>query len=627
MDVGDSYGSVEFISNLDAGNPLYMQSNDNNGLAIVNVKLIGAENYKMWETAMKIALKGKNKIGFIDGTCVKQESSVVLSQQWERRNAIVLGRTACTCDAKFGSVKHTLLIILMRFLMGLNDVYQQIKSTILAKDPLSNVKDAFYVVSREESNKGLHPGGLEKWTTQISPWRNHQTWKKEKKKKPLQTCRKDVPMTATFGKVKNYEDEDDHPIDFETEFPAIVFDNTLTAIQSEPTVCPPNKNELDFRISLDESDDEDYTVFFDENSFSPLINSECIDEINLIDETSLFEYDKEIVSRFNDLFNDIHPDDLKSEKDDDDNDIGSFVINLNIMIWNYYVNRMIFFLIINLYVPYGIPFDPKRYYKDGSHTSVADAKRHPWLRYQIEEYTEGIRHSYEQRLETIWSRPVNQVHVLDFEGLTVEMRQDLAVRLRMLGGVKRTLTWRQFILALRLHMELEMSDRDFLGPALSYVLIRDPVRRLCHRMIAYSISGRGQAPEKVADIDLFYLRSMDCRTINVPHLLAQLVSDDGLRGLQAWVAQGPERQQAAAAGAPEADEADQAAEEVAPEIPAPAQAPRHEHLPPPAPQPHTRSQRIERLEEEVHDLWRDIVAQDCPSGGVSGPGRAMLAPP
>ncbi|GKF58949.1 hypothetical protein Tco_0175735 [Tanacetum coccineum] len=58
-------------------------------------------------------------------------------------------------------------------------------------------------------------------------------------------------------------------------------------------------------------------------------------------------------------------------------------------------------------------------------------QRHPWLRYQIEEYTEGIRHSYEQRLETLWSRLVNQVHVLDFEGLTAEMRQDLAVRLRM----------------------------------------------------------------------------------------------------------------------------------------------------------------------------------------------------
>ncbi|GJZ80808.1 hypothetical protein Tco_0645802 [Tanacetum coccineum] len=70
------------------------------------------------------------------------------------------GRTACTYDAKFGSVKHTQLIRLMQFLMGLNDVYQPITSTILAKDPLPNVKDAFYVVSREESHRGLHPGGF-----------------------------------------------------------------------------------------------------------------------------------------------------------------------------------------------------------------------------------------------------------------------------------------------------------------------------------------------------------------------------------------------------------------------------------------------------------------------------------
>ncbi|GKC11404.1 hypothetical protein Tco_1008186 [Tanacetum coccineum] len=122
-------------------------------------------------------------------------------------------------------------------------------------------------------------------------------------------------QTATFGKVKNNEDENDHPIDFETEFSAIVFDNTLTAIQFEPTVCPPNENELDLRISLDESDDEDYTDL--ENEFpaivyndgltsksdlgiKPLINSECIDELNLISETSLSEYDEEIVSRCND---------------------------------------------------------------------------------------------------------------------------------------------------------------------------------------------------------------------------------------------------------------------------------------------------------------------------------------
>ncbi|GKF82518.1 hypothetical protein Tco_0244174, partial [Tanacetum coccineum] len=45
-------------------------------------------------------------------------------------------------------------------------------------------------------------------------------------------------QTATFGKVKYYEDEDDCFTDFETEFPAKVFDNTLTfdiALPCEPT--------------------------------------------------------------------------------------------------------------------------------------------------------------------------------------------------------------------------------------------------------------------------------------------------------------------------------------------------------------------------------------------------------
>ncbi|GKE25999.1 hypothetical protein Tco_1441383 [Tanacetum coccineum] len=57
----------------------------------------------------------------------------------------------------------------------------------------------------------------------------------------------------------------------QAKFPVIVFDNTLTSnttLPCEPTVSPPNENKIDFRISLDESDDEDYMVIFDENSFS-----------------------------------------------------------------------------------------------------------------------------------------------------------------------------------------------------------------------------------------------------------------------------------------------------------------------------------------------------------------------
>ncbi|GKE19609.1 hypothetical protein Tco_1427186 [Tanacetum coccineum] len=149
------------------------------------------------------------------------------------------------------------------------------------------------------------------------------------------------------------------------------------------------------------------------------------------------------------------------------------------------------------------------------------------------------------------------------------------------------------------------------------------MRRLCHTMIAYSISGRVQAPEKVTGVDLFHLCSMDRGTTNIPYLLAQyvfrhiegrksrarlsgghfirslamhfgLVRYEGLRGMQ----------QAIVAGAYEADKAGQAAKEVAQEIPAPAQEPPPH---PPAPQPYTMSQRIEMIKEEVHDLRRDVV--------------------
>ncbi|GKF44429.1 hypothetical protein Tco_0130981, partial [Tanacetum coccineum] len=40
------------------------------------------------------------------------------------------------------------------------------------------------------------------------------------------------------------------------------------SLSYEPTVSLLNDNKIDFIISFDESDDEDYTVIYDENSFS-----------------------------------------------------------------------------------------------------------------------------------------------------------------------------------------------------------------------------------------------------------------------------------------------------------------------------------------------------------------------
>ncbi|GKE66550.1 hypothetical protein Tco_1520711, partial [Tanacetum coccineum] len=65
------------------------------------------------------------------------------------------------------------------------------------------------------------------------------------------------------------------------------------------------------------------------------------------------------------------------------------------------------------------------------------------------------------------------------------------------------------------------STRDFLGITSSYTSIKDPILRLCHRLIACSIAGRSQSPEKVTVTDLFYLREMDVGSVNVPYLLAR----------------------------------------------------------------------------------------------------------
>ncbi|GKF27340.1 hypothetical protein Tco_0083234, partial [Tanacetum coccineum] len=210
-------------------------------------------------------------------------------------------------------------------------------------------------------------------------------------------------------------------------------------------------------------------------------------------------------------------------------------------------------------------------------------QRHLWLRYQVEGYTKDIVNNYGQQ----------EMAEAGYGAYWADSDRVIPDK----GDLKDY--W----------IEIS-SDKDFLGPAPSYVLIRDPVRRLCHRMIAYNISCRGQAPKKVTGVDFFYLRIMDRGTTNVPHLLAQylfrhadgrksgarlsgghfvrrlavhfgLVSDEGLRGFSvvtrehplidlhelgrlnicsrygdtwARVALRPERQQAIAAGAHEADE-------------------------------------------------------------------------
>ncbi|GKC63623.1 ATP-dependent DNA helicase PIF1-like protein, partial [Tanacetum coccineum] len=103
------------ISKLVLSSPLHLHSNDSATFTIVSVKLKGTENYQVWSCAMLLALKGKNKIGFIDGSCRRSNTD--------------------------------------EFLMGLDDCYMQIRSNILSRDELPIVRSAYAIISSEESHR------------------------------------------------------------------------------------------------------------------------------------------------------------------------------------------------------------------------------------------------------------------------------------------------------------------------------------------------------------------------------------------------------------------------------------------------------------------------------------------
>ncbi|GJV44175.1 ribonuclease H-like domain-containing protein, partial [Tanacetum coccineum] len=151
---GDDYveDNVTLISKLDISDPLHLHPNDTTALTVVLIKLKGTENYQVWSCAMLLALKGKNKIGFIDGTCKRSNTYEVLRKQWDRYDAMI-EFPKCVCNASEGFKRHNQLLKLMQFLMGLDDSYMEIRSSILSKEVLPDVRSAYATISCEESHR------------------------------------------------------------------------------------------------------------------------------------------------------------------------------------------------------------------------------------------------------------------------------------------------------------------------------------------------------------------------------------------------------------------------------------------------------------------------------------------
>ncbi|XP_076903193.1 uncharacterized protein LOC143558190 [Bidens hawaiensis] len=214
MNDASSSGSV--ISNLEATDRLYLHVSDSSSLTIVSIKLTGSDNYTVWSNAMNLALQVKNKTGFIDGSCIRPIDNEILSRQWDRwqvysKLAIevwkelketydkvdgsivfnlyqkinmfsqnnspvseyyhklnnmwkqldqILQLPTCTCNAskKFNDFNH--MIKLMQFLMGLDSSYQSVRSHLLLREELPTIKEAFAIISREESHRNSSSNNL-----------------------------------------------------------------------------------------------------------------------------------------------------------------------------------------------------------------------------------------------------------------------------------------------------------------------------------------------------------------------------------------------------------------------------------------------------------------------------------
>ncbi|GJX64241.1 ribonuclease H-like domain-containing protein [Tanacetum coccineum] len=148
------------------------RNSDFSSNTIISVKLTGTENYRVWAAAMKLAINTRNKTGFIDGSYIKSAYAnsapclisgrdvwVKLKETYDKLDRSIifnlLQKNYGFKQAREDVLKHNQLMKLMQFLMGLNEVFQPIKSSLLSREALPDVKDNFAIISREESHRGI----------------------------------------------------------------------------------------------------------------------------------------------------------------------------------------------------------------------------------------------------------------------------------------------------------------------------------------------------------------------------------------------------------------------------------------------------------------------------------------
>ncbi|GJZ91595.1 hypothetical protein Tco_0663522 [Tanacetum coccineum] len=450
-------------------------------------------------------------------------------------------------------------------------------------------------------------------------------------------------------------------VSVETEFPAIVFNEELTSEKSlscEPTVSSLNDKEIDFRISFDESGDEDYTVIFDKNSFSYKIiyvgdlktDSENgnknvnVPSFPSPEPTGSYFDDLDFFKDFENEFPAIFYNDALTSKSDSSTEhvkiphrIDEFDLKNETSLSEYdeeeqnvvYFNDLLRF---NIIYPDDLELDKDN---DDNEINIIQSSEGDG---QTVFTSQAWRRLFEIRGSLVHKLILEFFSTFRFGDGVLDLDTPRALQFQ-LGGVRHRMSWREFTLGMGLHNVKEIglvgfsaywaesarqipdkgdlsaywvgisSVVDFLGTTPSYTSIRDPMLLLCHRLIACNIAGRRQAPKKVTVADLFYLRRVDVGSIYIYYMVARYLS---------LFASGRKRG-AMISGGTGGDCRDLPVIDMA-------------ELGPQSPPAQTMAQRLARVEEEVHEIRgslgeqhevMDVMARDLSrfivwaAGGIS----------
>ncbi|KAK4397316.1 hypothetical protein Sango_1568200, partial [Sesamum angolense] len=181
-----------------------IQLPDHHGMVMISAPLNG-NNWLSWSLSVRIALEGRDKLGYIDGTCARPTDGSANLRQWRITDSMARygecdrsllykiqreigsmtqgNRTVtayytsmkqlwdelaclmppilcscgkCTCGSNKAKTNQIEASQLIQFLTGLNESYDNIRNQILVLNPLPHVNKAYSMVLRVERQRQVN---------------------------------------------------------------------------------------------------------------------------------------------------------------------------------------------------------------------------------------------------------------------------------------------------------------------------------------------------------------------------------------------------------------------------------------------------------------------------------------